>query len=700
MAQVAGEVYSVGDIGPAGGVVFITPSTSGNTTGYYFEVAPSSFAASRTWAQSTPVNYQSTSVSGADGTAIGTGYQNTLDIIAQGNSTSTTSAAAYCRSLTINNYNDWFLPSKDEVNQIYLNIPISGFGTTAALWTSSEATSTQAYLHTFNGSSASTLKSASNTAAPVRMFSAGVSKYPETSDIVRYGSPLPTQRIGNDDVYGGGFDGNVTISVNTTLSGDMYYNNLTINPGIVLNPNGFRVFVKNTLTVNGTLGIGSGVTVSPGTVSGTSGIGVVPSFSIGGNAQTSTSLTLANTYVLNNIENAIRAADVSNAGAVRPITGGAGGVSGAAGTVTPATAGGAGGSGSPGSPGGAGGAGHLVKPAGQSGAPGTDGTPGSAGGSGTPGTPGTTPPAAAAGVGGKGSGVVVIIAKTITGTGIIVANGETGTSGGASATGSAGSAGSAGSPGANGSAGTSGGTASLAHYADGNAHYDGHGHHRSVASPNLPHGSHVPHAFSPYHQQPFRQVHNSNTSSHGSSNHPSHGHTPPGHTGHGLPAHHAPVNAADYTHINGIPHTAHGHRNHSGTAQVHYGTHYGGNYNLVQHYPHYQHNIKGGHVHDYYLRQHHDNDHQQYIVRPAGTVSHVGHASYPAGAGGSAGSGGAGGSAGTAGIAGSTTAGTAGKSGGGGGIIIVTETSTGLPTTSVTGGTSASSGLVALVLNK
>lgn len=662
MAQTAGEVYSVGDLGPAGGVVFITPSTSGNTTGYYFESAPSLYSVSRTWAQSTPVDYRTTSVSGADGTTIGTGYQNTLDIIAQGNSTSTTSAAAYCRSLTISDYNDWFLPSKDELNQVYLSKTILAYAESTNAWSSSEANSNQAFIQSFNnGGQSSVSKATSFTTIPVRIFSARVNKYPETSKIVRYGSPLPTQRIGNDDVYGTGLDGNVTISVNTSLSGDMYYNNLTINSGIVLNPNGFRVFVKNTLTVNGTLGIGSGVTVSPGTVSGTSGIGVVPTFSIGGNAQASTSLTLANTYVLNNIESAIRAADVSNAGTVQPITGGAGGVSGAAGTVTPAGSGGTGG---------AGGAGHLVKPAGQSGADGTAGTNG---------TPGTTPPAAAAGVGGKGSGVVVVIAKTIAGTGSIVANGETGTSGGASATGSAGSAG---------SAGTSGGAASLAHHVDGNAHYDGHGHHRSVASPNLPHGSHVPHAAQAYHGHTYRTVHNSPTYTHNSSGHPTHGHT---HGGHHYGDFHTGVNPPDYTHINHIPHTAHGHRNHGGTAQVHTGTHSGGNYNLVQHYPHYQHSIKGGHVHDYYLRQHHDNDHQQYITRPAGTISHVGHASYPAGAAGAAG---------TAGAAGSTTAGTAGKSGGGGGIIIVTETSTGLPTTSVTGGTSASSGLVALVLNK
>lgn len=658
MAEAAGEAYSVGDIGPAGGVVFITPSTSGNTTGYYFEVAPSPFAVTRTWAQSTPVNYQSTAVSGADGTAIGTGYQNTLDIIAQGNSTSTTSAAAYCRSLTINNYNDWFLPSKDELNQIWLNRTIVGRKTADDIhWSSSEATDSgwteYAWSQTFgnDGSQLSLYSFKSNAsyyANPVRMFSAPITKYPETSEIAKYGSQLPTQRTGNDIVYGTGLDGNVTISVNTSLSSDMYYNNLTINSGVTLNPNGFRIFVKNTLAVNGTLGIGSGVTVSPGTLSGTAAKGVVPSFSIGGNAQASTSLVIANSYILKNMEYVIQGGDVSVAGAVVPFTGGAGGVDGAAGTLTPATSGGAGGGG------------HLVVPA------------LSPGGAGTSGTPGTTPPAAAAGLGAAGSGVILVVAKTITGTGSIVANGTTGGAGGSSATGSAGSAGSA-AP-----------SASLAHYADGTAHYNGVGHHRSVASPNLPHGGHLGAASLAYHGHTYRYVNNSPTYSHNSTNHPSH---EAGTSGHHYGDFHNPIPAGDYYHINSIPHTA-PHRNHGGTAQVSTGTHSGGSFNYTLHYPHYQHSIKGGHVHDYYARQHHDNSHQQVINRPAGTVSHVGHASYPGGA------------AGAAGAAGSTTAGTAGRSSGGGGIIIVTETNTGLPTTSVTGGTGASAGIVSLVLNK
>jgi len=52
-----------------------------------------------------------------------------------------------------------------------------------------------------------------------------------------------------DSIYGSGMDGNVTITSNTTLTRDMYYNNLQVDAGIVLNTAGFRVFVRNRLTM-------------------------------------------------------------------------------------------------------------------------------------------------------------------------------------------------------------------------------------------------------------------------------------------------------------------------------------------------------------------------------------------------------------------------------------------------------------------
>lgn len=62
---------------------------------------------------------------------------------------------------------------------------------------------------------------------------------------------LVSQDQFEDGAFGDGSDGSVTISANTTLTEDKHYVNLTINAGVRLNTNGYRLLVKGTLTNNG-----------------------------------------------------------------------------------------------------------------------------------------------------------------------------------------------------------------------------------------------------------------------------------------------------------------------------------------------------------------------------------------------------------------------------------------------------------------
>jgi len=54
-------------------------------------------------------------------TRIGFGKRNTELIIAALNRTEET-AAQLCKDYTLNGYNDWFLPTKDELNLLYVNL--------------------------------------------------------------------------------------------------------------------------------------------------------------------------------------------------------------------------------------------------------------------------------------------------------------------------------------------------------------------------------------------------------------------------------------------------------------------------------------------------------------------------------------------------------------------------------------------------
>ena len=128
-------VYTVGQTGPGGGKIFYVASSpfacgpTRATTCTYLEAASALWNdgasdPTRSWAQTTPVDYRSTVASPdtATANAIGWGYRNTRAIISQGNTNTVTSAAALADSHTVTIsgvvYADWYLPSQDELNQM------------------------------------------------------------------------------------------------------------------------------------------------------------------------------------------------------------------------------------------------------------------------------------------------------------------------------------------------------------------------------------------------------------------------------------------------------------------------------------------------------------------------------------------------------------------------------------------------------
>ena len=115
--QITNNAIRVGDF-HQGGVVF-----------HIFEDGDTGYVAGETHGLIAAVQDQSSGIrwyngsydtTGATGTAIGTGSANTTAIIAVQDATETSYAAGLARAYTGGGHTDWFLPSKDELNKMYL----------------------------------------------------------------------------------------------------------------------------------------------------------------------------------------------------------------------------------------------------------------------------------------------------------------------------------------------------------------------------------------------------------------------------------------------------------------------------------------------------------------------------------------------------------------------------------------------------
>ena len=90
--------------------------------------------------QSTSANWgcSGIAISGADGIAVGSGAQNTIDIL--NGCTSSGNAATICSNLILGGYSDWVLPSEGELDLMNQNLYLLGLGnfSTFSYWSSTE----------------------------------------------------------------------------------------------------------------------------------------------------------------------------------------------------------------------------------------------------------------------------------------------------------------------------------------------------------------------------------------------------------------------------------------------------------------------------------------------------------------------------------------------------------------------------------
>jgi hypothetical protein len=166
--------YKVGDTGPGGGIIFFVDRFNEYTGFTYLEVAPVGTEVQRTWATNVNSN-RTTAVSGADSKALGAGYQNTIDIVAQTGNVAATCAAKYCADLVSGGKSDWYLTSLAEIKMVYdvvhLNLSVGGF-VYNQYWSSSEYDATTAWNQNFQQGGQSTYpgKDYSTYVRPVRRF--------------------------------------------------------------------------------------------------------------------------------------------------------------------------------------------------------------------------------------------------------------------------------------------------------------------------------------------------------------------------------------------------------------------------------------------------------------------------------------------------------------------------------------------------
>jgi hypothetical protein len=149
-------VYEVGGTGPGGGTIFYFSETSFScgptlsSTCNYLEAALGDWYGEDdpqiSW--STGENQELT-VTGADEESIGSGYKNSLDIANQSGNVLATTAALAARGHDGGGKSDWYLPSKAELDILFIQKDLIGDFTASNYWSSTEVFNNGAWNQNF-----------------------------------------------------------------------------------------------------------------------------------------------------------------------------------------------------------------------------------------------------------------------------------------------------------------------------------------------------------------------------------------------------------------------------------------------------------------------------------------------------------------------------------------------------------------------
>jgi hypothetical protein len=146
-----GGICRIGNVGPGGGRI-VYDAGSLQWWGRYLEAISVPAGAGRRWSLQATTSLYANDASGRariDAKAVGYGRINTAAIIAQ--SGPGDYAASFADSYVHNGFDDWFLPSKDELDAVYLTHAVMGVPKImkAAYWSSSENSANYAWYQMF-----------------------------------------------------------------------------------------------------------------------------------------------------------------------------------------------------------------------------------------------------------------------------------------------------------------------------------------------------------------------------------------------------------------------------------------------------------------------------------------------------------------------------------------------------------------------